>query len=326
MEWPVNKPKPQPAPTLRPKKPANKPALSEDNLGILEAFGNVAALKAEVRSTLENATSQPHMLPVTALIPLPGQPRRLFAQGPLDALTASVRERGILTPLLVREMPEAPHQIVAGERRWRAAQAAGLTEVPVALMQLSEREALEVALTENLQRSDLSVIDRTDATARLIALTLNVPLEQIAARLHALRKRPDEPGHAQEIDKLDGLFRQLGGRWTSFLANHLPILSWPADVLEAVRAGLEYSKAALIARVPDAARRAELVQLAQGGSSLTDLRSAITANAAPLAPTRATQVRTAQQALKNWKKIDTLPATQQKRFESLLQELNDLLG
>ncbi len=98
------------------------------------------------------------------------QPRRRFDDDKLAGLVESVREKGVLQPLLVRPHPEIPNgfELIAGERRWRAAQRAALHEVPVIIRDLSDRETLEIALVENLQREDLNPLEEADAYARLI--------------------------------------------------------------------------------------------------------------------------------------------------------------
>jgi ParB family chromosome partitioning protein len=98
------------------------------------------------------------------------QPRRHFSEDELAALAQSVREKGVLQPLLVRpiEGEAAAYELIAGERRWRAAQRAGLHQVPVVVRALSDVEALEVALIENLQREDLTVLEEANAYRRLI--------------------------------------------------------------------------------------------------------------------------------------------------------------
>src|SRR5690606_28854493 len=96
-------------------------------------------------------------LPIEALAPNPDQPRRDFPREALEELAASIREKGIIQPLIVRESKDKSnsYEIVAGERRWRAAQIAQLHEVPVLVRDLSDTEVLEIALIENIQRSDL---------------------------------------------------------------------------------------------------------------------------------------------------------------------------
>ena len=110
-------------------------------------------------------------VPIEMLNPGPVQPRRMFDAAALADLAQSIRERGVLQPILVRRHPEKPseYQIIAGERRWRAAQQAGLHEVPVSVREFSDGEALEVAIIENVQREDLSPIEEAEAYQRLVA-------------------------------------------------------------------------------------------------------------------------------------------------------------
>ncbi len=109
-------------------------------------------------------------LPIGQLEPSPLQPRRHFDASELESLAESIRANGILQPILVRRHPSKPdiHEIVAGERRWRAAQLAKLHEVPVVVRDLANREVLELALVENLQRYDLSALEEAEGYHRLI--------------------------------------------------------------------------------------------------------------------------------------------------------------
>lgn len=109
-------------------------------------------------------------LAVSRLMPGPVQPRRNFGDEALQALVDSVREKGILQPLLVRRAPgdAERYEIIAGERRWRAAQHAGVHEVPVVVRDMNDSEALEVALVENIQRQDLTPLEEAEGYKRLI--------------------------------------------------------------------------------------------------------------------------------------------------------------
>jgi ParB family chromosome partitioning protein len=143
------------------------------------------------------------LVPTELLRPSGLQPRRRFAEAELDGLARSIRERGVLQPLLVRPAAGAAgYEIVAGERRWRAAQRAGLHELPVVARVLDDRAALELALVENLQREDLG------------------PLEEAAA----YRRLIDELGHTQEA------LAEALGRSRSHIANTLRLLALPPAV------------------------------------------------------------------------------------------------
>ncbi|MCC7320080.1 MAG: ParB/RepB/Spo0J family partition protein [Rubellimicrobium sp.] len=166
----------------------------------------LSALMADV--TPETGAAAPRRpdqrLPVEVLHPNPNQPRRSFAPEAMEELTASVREKGVIQPLIVRPIADNPghFEIVAGERRWRAAQAAQLHEVPVLLRDYSDTEVLEIAIIENIQRADLSAIDEAAGYRQLM----------------------DRFGHTQE---------QLAtalGKSRSHIANLLRLLSLPEDV------------------------------------------------------------------------------------------------
>lgn len=121
-------------------------------------------------------------IPIENLHPNPKQPRQVFDKAPLDELAASIREKGIIQPLIARKLSDGKFEIVAGERRWRAAQLADLKEVPVLLKSTNERETLEIALIENIQREDLNPIEEAEAYEHLIA-TYTLTQQEIADRV-----------------------------------------------------------------------------------------------------------------------------------------------
>ena len=126
------------------------------------------------------------MVAVGKIVRSPWQPRRVFAQEALDELAASVGERGVLQPLLVRRLADGQYELIAGERRFRAAQLAGLAEVPVLVQEASDREALELALVENIQREDLNLIEEAQGYQTL-AQTFSLTQEQVAQRVGKAR-------------------------------------------------------------------------------------------------------------------------------------------
>ena len=130
----------------------------------------LSALFGEDPPPLGAPDGRPHTLPVELLKPSPYQPRRDFDDEHLASLVDSVRDRGILQPLIVRRDPagDERYEIVAGERRWRAAQRAQLHMVPVVVQDLSDEAALEVALIENIQRQDLAPLEEAEGYRRLM--------------------------------------------------------------------------------------------------------------------------------------------------------------
>ncbi len=118
---------------------------------------------------------------IEEIIPNPSQPRRHFDESKLQELAESIREKGILEPLIVRRTDRG-YELIVGERRWRAAQKAGLKEVPVIVKELEEREAFEISLIENLQREDLNPIEEAEAFKHLIE-EFNISQEDLSKRI-----------------------------------------------------------------------------------------------------------------------------------------------
>jgi ParB family chromosome partitioning protein len=147
-------------------------------------------------------------LPVEAIERNPEQPRKRFEDAKLEELAASIRQHGIVEPILVRK-DGGRYRILAGERRWRAAQRAGLKEIPAVLREATDREAFELALVENLQRADLNAIEEAEAYEVLQA-DHGLTQEAIATRV---------------------------GKERSTVANALRLLKLPEDVRESVRGG-----------------------------------------------------------------------------------------
>jgi ParB family chromosome partitioning protein len=133
----------------------------------LDALLGEIAQEAPIAGSTAAAAQGVRTLPVGSMAPHPGQPRRRFDEALLDELAASIAARGMIQPIVVR-----PHghqyQIVAGERRWRAAQRARLHEVPVVVRDFDDAETLEIALVENIQRADLNAIEEAQAYQRLV--------------------------------------------------------------------------------------------------------------------------------------------------------------
>jgi ParB family chromosome partitioning protein len=121
-------------------------------------------------------------LPVDLIAPSPTQPRRRFDQDALQALAGSLGERGVLQPVLVRPKPGGTYELVAGERRWRAAQIAGLTTIPALVRPRDDAEALELALIENMAREDLNPIEEARACAALVE-ELGLTREEVGRRV-----------------------------------------------------------------------------------------------------------------------------------------------
>ncbi|MCS6811979.1 MAG: ParB/RepB/Spo0J family partition protein [Cyanobacteria bacterium] len=215
------------------------------------------------------------------------QPRRYFDPHKMAQLVQSVKTHGILEPLIVRPLPDGRYELVAGERRYRAAREVGLTEVPIVKRDLTDQEAQQFALVENLQREDLNPVEETEGILHLLAINLNCEIADVSSLLYrmnnaALGNIKEESNHnvmiSDEATIVQDVFQGLGlMSWESFVRNRLPLLKLPEDVLEALRQGqLAYTKAKEIARIKDSTLRQELLQTAIAEDlSLADIRTRI---------------------------------------------------
>jgi ParB family transcriptional regulator, chromosome partitioning protein len=238
---------------------------------------------ARALSALEEMEKKPvqaggKAVPLEALVPSP-QPRRRFEN--LEALAQSIREKGVLQPLLVRPLGDGRYAIVAGERRYRAAKMAGLTEVPVRVLDLSEKEARLLALVENLQREDLNPYEETLGVLDLLSEELGKTREEVVGLLRQMKNAKEgrirgnvAPKDAQRVEEI---FNALGRmNWESFIRHRLPLLGLPEDLRAALEEGtLPYTAALELKKVKDLEARARLLEEAKGGLSLRELKAKV---------------------------------------------------
>jgi ParB family chromosome partitioning protein len=206
----------------------------------------LAALIGEVGDEMhvvERARGQ-RRVPVEFLRPNPRNPRKTFTEADLEELTASIRERGIIQPILVRPVPDVPdaYEIIAGERRWRAAQRSGLHEVPIVAVEVDDRTSLEYAIIENVQRADLNAIEEAAGYQRLMG----------------------EFGYSQSD------LAQILGRSRSHVANTLRLMNLPESVQARLVAGeitAGHARALLAVADPEAVAR----QIVEQGLTVRDV-------------------------------------------------------
>ena len=161
------------------------------------------------------------------------QPRRTFEKEPLQELAQSIKENGILQPIVARRTTSGKLEIVAGERRWRASQLAGLHEVPVILKSFTDKEALELAIVENIQREDLNAIEEAEGYSRLIT-EFKLSQQQVAEKV---------------------------GRDRATVANAVRLLSLPAEVKEMISKNeLSVGHAKVLLSLPDQKKQTELAK------------------------------------------------------------------
>lgn len=185
----------------------------------------------------EPETGGPRFLPLSQIVPNPHQPRQKPDRQALEELAASIAVHGVVQPIIVTEVPglfPPQYQLVAGERRWRAAQMAGLTTIPALVKELSPRQVLELALVENLQREDLNALEEAEAY-RMLAEDFGLSHEEIA--------------------------RQVG-RSRPAVSNALRLLQLPAAVRERVASGeVSAGHARALLALPTAAAQVEAMHL-----------------------------------------------------------------
>ena len=183
-------------------------ALLGDYAGARNAIEGGESITAEANapSTEDMSASE---IAIDRIVPNPKQPRRTFVEADLEELTESIKTKGIIQPILVRPDPSQPEmfEIIAGERRWRAARRAGLSMVPAVVREMDDREMLEIAIIENVQRADLNAVEEAEAYKALI----------------------DRFGRTQES------VAQQVGKSREHVSNTLRLLSLPEDVREHVR-------------------------------------------------------------------------------------------
>ncbi|MEL4896563.1 ParB/RepB/Spo0J family partition protein [Crocosphaera sp. Alani8] len=201
----------------------------------------------------------------------PQQPRRYFDEIGMGNLISSIKKEGILQPLLVRKV-EDRYELVAGERRYRAAKTIGLLRVPVFVKQLTEQEAQLISLTENLQREDLNPVEETEGILSLLSVKLQTDVKGVISYLNRLdhsqrgnlKSKNEEFQSAHNVmgkQEINEIFEFLGLTWQSFLKNRLPLLKLPNDILETLRAGkIAYTKAKMIAKIEDESTRKSLLE------------------------------------------------------------------
>jgi len=239
--------------------------------------------------------------------------------------------------IVLRSLSGNKYELVAGERRYRAATAAGLTEVPVVVKELTDLEALQLALIENLQREDLNPVEETEGILQLLGIQENIAIDEVISRLY--RMYNEVKGNVNSSnpnvrvnefdDSVKAIFDSLGRmNWESFVKNKLPLLKLPENILAALRNGqIEYTKAKAIAQIKDEAARGELLKDAIANSlSLSQIREVIKAEQAPKQESELkTRFDTTYKQAKKAKKLWS-DAKKRKQLESLLAKLEKLIG
>jgi ParB family transcriptional regulator, chromosome partitioning protein len=291
------------------------------------------------------------------------QPRRYFDPQALQELVASIKLHGILQPLLVRPLPQGGYELVAGERRYRAATIAQLSEVPVVVKKLDDESAWAISLIENLQREDLNPLEETEGILQLLAIKFQSEIEEVPRILYRLQKglkerddkllgqekieseSEDSPSshnvmgnnelgqsniNNEELSIVEEVFKGLGlMNWESFVKNRLPLLNLPEDLKLVLRSGqIAYTKAKAIASVKDEVQRAALLAEAiEKQFSLSQIKARIK-ELQSASPSQNQEIPDRLKAAYQQVKKNRIWEDQKKRrqLETLLNKLEALIG
>jgi ParB family chromosome partitioning protein len=270
---------------------------------------------------------------VTAIIRSSEQPRRYFDPDKQKQLACSIREHGILEPLLVRPFGSEQYELVAGERRYQAALEVELTEVPVIIKNLNDDEALQIALIENLQRVDLNPIEETEGMLKLLGIHLNQAVDNIVSLLY--RMENENKGKVtqnvlgnQEGQKIIEIFESVGTiSWESFTSSRLPLLKLPEEILKALRTGkIAFTKATAIARLKDPVQRKALLDEAVAENlSLAQIKEKIK-KARPTNETITLRHRIKEASSRLYSSKCWNNPKKQRKLERLLVQIQELLS
>lgn len=274
------------------------------------------------------------MVPISAICLPQQQPRRYFDPSAMQELVESVRQHGVLQPLLVRSRSDDQYELVAGERRYRAAKEVQLAEVPVVIRELSDEEAMQLSLIENLCREDLNPVEETEGILQLLALRLGSDVADVTPLLYKMKNaadKHDEFRHnvmpKREAQLVEEVFTSLGlMTWESFVKNRLPLLNLPEDILAALRQGLiAYTKAKAIARLKDEVARKELLSAAINENlSLSEITARLKGTLPPSQPDeRKERIETTIRRVKHARVWED--QHKWSRLEALLAEIEVLL-
>lgn len=222
-------------------------------------------------------------IPITEIVLPSSQPRRYFDAETLSQLSASISQFGVLEPLLVRPIENNSYELVAGERRLRASQMAGLTSVPVVIRSLNDEDAWQLSLIENLLREGLNPLEETEGILQLLVLQLDETIPSVVKLLNRMQNEAKGKVTHNVIGSpkaqiVESVFQDLGlMNWQSFVQNRIPLLKLPSDILEVMRSGqLDYTKAIVIAKVKDEAMRESLLkEVIEKSLSLSEIRQKV---------------------------------------------------
>lgn len=285
---------------MKKKKKADTSSFSLAGRGILSTFVSGALAHHVVPSGVERDEAQPlqvktaastktstngdtRWLPINTIQPGAFQPRQFFSEEGIDNLATSFKEQGFRGAINVRPLKNGSWELIAGERRWRAAKLAGLIEVRCIIDEYTDQEALEFALIENLQREDLSKLEETEGILKLIEVKLGIPKERALAIIrtegHSDKHGRSDVAPSGELGNIKAVLSSFGVELQTFRTKNLRTLTLPDDLKKAhLERGLSYSVALELLKVKDASKRKTLLEKTiKGNLSFREIRDRVKA-------------------------------------------------
>ncbi|NEP76636.1 ParB/RepB/Spo0J family partition protein, partial [Okeania sp. SIO2G5] len=263
------------------------------------------------------------------------QPRKYFDKAALEKLDNSIKKYGIIEPLVVRPLENGSYELVVGERRLRAAILTGLQAVPVSIKELTDEEAHEFALIENIQREDLNPLEETEGMLALLRARLNMKNEDIKTILNRSNRGNASciEGDANYQTIVDTL-AIVGLTPNTFRAHRLPLLKMKPDILEVLKAGrIEYSKALLLNKIKDDSERKKLLKksVEEGwtkaviNNGVKDLLAKDKKGGKDASKELVEGFQSVQNRIKKQSKIIDQDKAKQTRLKSLLEQIEKIL-
>lgn len=293
-------------------------------------FGNVEVSDGELK-----------YIPLNSIKRTTLQQRRYFDQKQIEQWAEhEIKINGIRSPLWVRKLSNSnskqKYELVAGERRYRAAEFLKMLEVPVRIFILDDRQALMASLVENMQRQDLSPLEETEGTLEFLSMELDLPIDKVTKFLYQMNNASKGTSNqnvlvSDNAQKVENVFKVLGRlSWTSFVSSRLPLLKNPNDILDALRSGdIEYTKAIAISKLKDKKIRVKVLRKAINEDlSLTEIKRLINGYLNPVEQTKELSLDSeVKEAISKFKrsKVWTNPK-KEKQIRRLLQQLDKLLA
>lgn len=325
---------------------AQKETFNLSGRGILSGFtsggGSAAAARKleepELPTATEGEEGGAQWIAVDSITPGAFQPRQFFSEESIKSLAQSFKEQGFRGAINVRQKKEEEgYELIAGERRWRAAKLAGLEKIRCIVDEYSDNEALEFALVENLQREDLSKLEETEGILQLIetklGITRDAAITTIRTEGHSDKRGRSNVAPSEELQKIMELLSFFGIELQTFRTKNLRTLTLPDDLKEAhLTKGLSYNSAIELSKVKDeGARKALLQETLKNKLSFRELKERVKeptrtnpTEEKPLEPTLVERIETVAKRVKKAKPL--FEKTQKrKRLERLLGELEALL-